>query len=274
VPENLDFTLFQPKGRLASMVQGVWSSSVATDSPNNIERWLQSDACSGFLFNLSEPIQLNDISISTGGVLLPVSKQAQLITLPPGAVVVGVRFHPAMSFAILGNIYQQATLIKKPVTHNLSLETLGDQLEQARGHFARIVLLYRWLDTMLQTTDIIPAPLVSALKALEGEKSPGELSSHVLLSQRQIERHFQKWLNMTPKYYQRISRVRNALKVLKLHPETALVDLALSIGFTDQAHMTREFKYIARITPKHYSQKVMDDKSNVLSIKTQKSAKH
>ena len=266
MPEHLDFTLFQPKGRLAPIVQGVWSTSVAIHSPNNIERWLHSDACSGLLFNLSGPIQLNDLSISTGGVLLPVSKQAQLITLPPGAVVVGVRFHPAMSFAILGNTYQQATLIKKYETNTLSLQTLGNQLEQAQGHYARIVVFYRWLNTMLLTIDNIPAPLMSALKALEGEKSPGELSSHVLLSQRQIERHFQKWLNMTPKYYQRISRVKNALKVLKLHPDTALADLALSIGFTDQAHMTREFKYIARITPKHYSQKVIDDESNALSV--------
>ena len=102
MPEHLDFSLFQPKGCLASVVQGVWSTSVAPHSPNNIKKWLHSDACSGMMFNLNGTIQLNDIPILVGGVILPVSKQAQEITLPPGAMVVGVRFHPAMSFCYFG----------------------------------------------------------------------------------------------------------------------------------------------------------------------------
>ena len=85
------------------------------------------------------------------------------------------------------------------------------------------------------------------------------------LSQRQIERQFQQWLDMTPKYYQRISRVKSALKILKLQPTTELADLALTIGFSDQAHMTREFKYIAKITPKQYTQQVKNDIKNIRS---------
>ena len=259
--EHLDFKLFQPKGRLATIVQGVWSTSVAPHSPDNIKRWLHSDACSGFLFNLGGTIQLNDTPFSIGGVMQPVSKQAQTITLPPGAEVVGIRFHPAMSFAILGKIYQQATSIQHIENNTLPLTELADQLNKAQGHYARIVMFYRWLDNILDVIDNIPAPLTSALQALAAKKSPGELSSHIPLSQRQIERQFQKWLDMTPKYYQRISRVKNTLKILKLNPQTDLADLALSKGFSDQAHMTREFNHIARITPKQYSQQVTYDKN-------------
>lgn len=262
MPEHLDFQLFKPKGRLSSLVQGVWSTSVAPHSPSIIKRWLHSDACSGIMFTFSADVQLNNTPLSTGGVLLPVSKQAQVITLPPGSVVVGVRFHPAMTFAIVGSLYQQATLINQVEAKALAVNTLNKQLEQAQGHYARIVVLYRWLDKILLTVDDVPSPLKSALQALENSKSPGELSSHVPLSLRQIERQFQKWLDMTPKYYQRISRVKMALSVLRHDPTTALVDLALSKGFTDQAHMTREFKHIAKITPKQYSQQITDDNSN------------
>ena len=263
VPEHLDFQLFQPKGHLAAIVQGVWSTSVAPHSPDNIKRWLHSDACSGMLFNLGGLIQLNGTPFSVGVVLQPVSKQAQVITLSPGAMVVGVRFHPAMSFAILGRIYQQATTIVQPKGNILAFNNLDAQLQQAQGHYARIVVLYRWLNNILKSVDKLPAPLSSALKAIESKKSPGELSSHVPLSQRQIERQFQKWLDMTPKYYQRISRVKKALAVLKFQPATGLADLALKIGFSDQAHMTREFKFIARITPKQYSQHVCNDNQKI-----------
>jgi len=261
LPEYLDFQLFRPKGHFAAIVQGVWSTSVAEHSPKNINKWLHSDACSGVFFNLGKTIGLNGTPFPMGGVLQPVSKQAQTISLPPGAIVVGVRFHPAMSFAMLGSIYQQASAIEQAQGNILTFNNLGVQLKQARGHYARIVVIYRWLLKALQAIENIPAPLMTALQALENKKTPGQLSSQTPLSQRQIERHFQKWLDMTPKYYQRISRVKEALKILKLHPETELADLALSIGFADQAHMTREFKHIARITPKKYSLKVTEDKT-------------
>lgn len=257
--EYLDFKLFQPQGRLASIVQGIWSISVASHSPHNIKRWLHSDACSGLLFNLHARIQLNNVVIPVGGVLQPISKQAQEITLPPNAAVVGIRFHPGMSFAILGDIYQQATMIKQDQDHDLALTLLQQQLKQVQGHYARITVLYRWLENILLSVDGIPAPLTTAIAALESSKSPGELSNEIALSQRQIERQFQKWLDMTPKYYQRIVRVKNALKVLKDNPSTQLADLALNKGFTDQAHMTREFNHIARITPKQYAQKIRDE---------------
>lgn len=266
MPDYLDFKLFQPKVRLTSIVQGVWSTSVASHCPHNIKRWLHSDACSGLLFNLNSTIQLNDVAIPIGIVLQPVSKKAQVINLPPNAAVVGIRFHPGMSFAILGSLYQQATLIKPDQKNypknDLALNMLNQQLKIAQGHYARITVLYRWLENILLTIDGIPAPLTTALAALESKKTPGELSNYIALSQRQIERQFQKWLDMTPKYYQRISRVKNALKKLKDDPSTALADLSLSEGFTDQAHMTREFNDIARITPKQYTQKVIDDKTH------------
>ena len=105
-----------------------------------------------------------------------------------------------------------------------------------------------------------------SLQALENKQSPGELSRDIPLSQRQIERQFHRWLDMTPKYYQRISRVKKALNRLRYSPTTALVDLALSHGFSDQAHMTREFKYIAKITPKQYAQQVTNDRNDKLNI--------
>ncbi|MFM2652319.1 helix-turn-helix domain-containing protein, partial [Vibrio alginolyticus] len=75
------------------------------------------------------------------------------------------------------------------------------------------------------------------------------------ISQRQRERNFQKWLGITPKHYQRIKRVKHTLEQLRAQPDLTLSELALEQGFSDQAHMTRECKQIARMTPKQYVRK-------------------
>jgi len=67
-----------------------------------------------------------------------------------------------------------------------------------------------------------------------------------------LERQFKSFPGMSPKYYQQIQRVKQALEDIKNRPDTDLVELALEHEFSDQAHMTREFKRIARITPNQY----------------------
>jgi AraC-like DNA-binding protein len=56
-------------------------------------------------------------------------------------------------------------------------------------------------------------------------------------------------MEMTPKQYQRILRVKKAIDYLRQHKEASLVEVSQQFGFSDQAHMTREFRAIARITP-------------------------
>jgi len=261
VVSTLDFKIFQPKGLLSTQVQGVWSASVSPQGSNDIKRWLHSDACSGILFNLSSEIYLNDTPLPPGVLLLPVSKQAQLITLPPGSQVVGVRFHPAMSFSIFGTLYDQPTTLKVEDDFSFALYSLHQQLGNVQGHYAQIIALYRWLHKIIDSSNMIPCSLIKALNVLNPNMTLGSLSEYVPLSQRQTERQFQRWMNMTPKYYQRILRVKSTLNFLRYNPDTELADLALSNGFTDQAHMTREFKQIAKTTPRQYSKLVTYDKA-------------
>jgi len=255
VDSPFDLQIFQPKGRLSASVQGVWSASTAPQNSNDIKKWLHSDACSGILFNLKGDIYLGDALFSTESIYLPVSKQAQLLTLTPGAQLAGLRFHPAMGFGIFGKHVERPTAIKIEDDMSFSLLSLSRQLTGTRGHYARIVALYKWLNMAIDFSNLAPTSLMQALNAMQGCKTPGQLNEDISLSQRQIQRQFQKWMGMTPKHYQRIIRVKETLSFLKHNPQTSLAGLAIKNGFTDQAHMTRECKQIAKITPRQYSKR-------------------
>jgi AraC-like DNA-binding protein len=57
-------------------------------------------------------------------------------------------------------------------------------------------------------------------------------------------------VGMSPKRFTRIVRAQAALRRLSETPAPDLNALAAELGFADQAHMTREVRWVAGVTPK------------------------
>jgi AraC-like DNA-binding protein len=55
-------------------------------------------------------------------------------------------------------------------------------------------------------------------------------------------------VGLTPKVYSRLCRFQNALQRLHSDRELDLADVAVSLGYFDQAHFAHEFRAIAGIT--------------------------
>lgn len=70
-----------------------------------------------------------------------------------------------------------------------------------------------------------------------------------------LERWFSRYVGISPTGYLRILRLRKVLGSLA-HPGThRWVELAMRFGFSDQAHLSREFKRIVGVTPRQFSQR-------------------
>jgi AraC-like DNA-binding protein len=70
-------------------------------------------------------------------------------------------------------------------------------------------------------------------------------------SLRTTEQHFRRHTGLTIKRYQRIARFRHAMQVLfegNDHDAPALSDLAIELGYSDQAHMAREIRAFSNWT--------------------------
>jgi AraC-like DNA-binding protein len=70
------------------------------------------------------------------------------------------------------------------------------------------------------------------------------------ISPRQLERAFRQQMGVSPKLYQRIVRM-NALNA-RMAAQHSLTQLAYEGGFSDQAHMNREFRQFAGLTPRQF----------------------
>lgn len=242
-----NFQLSQPTGRLSALVQGVWSASVPES--NSVTKSLYSDAGSGILFNLVGDVKIGNKALPKGVIMLPINKQAENIVLGSGAQLAGIRFHPAIGFGVLGQHYDKPTLLLPEQDQMYSLYRIYSELQMQKGNERQIEAIYLWAEKKLDFTNVIPDSLESALECIEQNEALGQLSENIELSQRQIERLFKLWLGMTPKHYQRILRIKKAIYFLRLNKKVNLADVSQQFGFSDQAHMTREFRAIACTTP-------------------------
>lgn len=85
-----------------------------------------------------------------------------------------------------------------------------------------------------------------------GEGSIGALAAAVGLSPRQLRRRFRREVGLSPKELARIERLRASATDAALGGPAAWVDIAARHGYSDQAHLVREFRELLGLTPRGF----------------------
>ena len=99
---------------------------------------------------------------------------------------------------------------------------------------------------LIEVKDYIHAHLHQELKLLD-------LAAIAQMSPYHFLRLFKQSLGMTPHQYILQSRIEKA-KHLLCHSDRTIAEIALSVGFCDQSHLTRYFKRMVGVTPKQFLQ--------------------
>ncbi|HKW02865.1 MAG TPA: helix-turn-helix transcriptional regulator, partial [Vicinamibacterales bacterium] len=100
-----------------------------------------------------------------------------------------------------------------------------------------------------RSTDGSPAARAAGL-ALEtrGLVRVERLAEFVGVSRRQLERAFQQEIGLTPKQLLRVARFQQTLNALR-QSRTGWADLAVSLGYYDQAHFVNDFRHFTGQPP-------------------------
>lgn len=91
---------------------------------------------------------------------------------------------------------------------------------------------------------------VHDIRNQNGNVSIKELADNYFLSQRQFSRKFKSLTSFSPKAYARLVRFE---KALEFHEESSsLTELAVLMGYFDQAHFNHEFKMLSGYPPSRF----------------------
>lgn len=90
------------------------------------------------------------------------------------------------------------------------------------------------------------------LRETAGAVGVQAIANEVGWSRRHLTDRFREEFGLAPKVAARVLRFERAVARLKRRPRTKLADLAMEMGYADQAHLTREWHALAGCSPRRW----------------------
>lgn len=177
------------------------------------------------------------------------------VTLANGLVITGIRLRPGACRAILGCSAEHL------VNGSIRLSDIASgAVELHRGLLlsdnlsTRLALLERWVRFALERATANDRAVIAACRVLGADPKieVGDVAKRLDWNARMIHRQFISACGYGPKHFQRIMRVQGALREAHSTPVARLGEVAATVGYADQAHMTRDFREVTGFTPAAY----------------------
>lgn len=190
---------------------------------------------------------------ASGSVLGGPGLHSQIIDTAEQIRVVGVVFRPGGAHAFTAE-HQQAMLsrdIDLDALFGVAAHRLRQRLLEAATAGQRLTLLQHWLLQQCRgpATDPAVTHVIQALDRHPQGARIGALVGATGMSEDRFGRLFQRQIGMGPKRYARLQRFRAVLAQVHRAERVDWCRVAADGGFTDQAHLVREFRAFAGVTP-------------------------
>ncbi|OEH92592.1 helix-turn-helix domain-containing protein [Bacillus solimangrovi] len=79
------------------------------------------------------------------------------------------------------------------------------------------------------------------------------LCDHFHIHKRKLQRIFQQYVGVSPKWVIKLYRLQNAAEIIENNNDHNWIDLSMQLGYYDQSHFIRDFKTIIGKTPEEYA---------------------
>ncbi len=245
-----------PAAELRSLVHRIWMLRGVTPAGGPFQHAMP-DGRAELIFNLADPFECRAderVRQQPLALLVGPSRRAMAIR-PTGRIdLIGVRFRPeAVSgwLRVRGTDLTDAAFAVGELPVPLD-PTLAEQLAESRDGDRRLAVLTRHLAASAdgQPDRRLAAAVDMVIRG--GKARPEVVARMVGLSRRQLARLFRERVGIAPKSLGRLGRFQRVLRALESQAGGPLARVALAAGYFDQAHMTRDFRLIAGVTPGGY----------------------
>lgn len=250
---GLELTAYRPSGRLASYVRGFQVLSTVASSRVSVLDYAGADVLVPLRFGDPVVIEGSEPAMVPSAALVGPRARSVWLRFDGGIDQVNVCFYPGVAGAFVGlampeivgrvaspddvwpREFREAVAELEPVPVEERISRLSDlllaRLEPAREPGRQV------------------REAVRLIYATCGRLRVRWLADQVNLSLSQLEREFKRHVGVGPKLLARQARVSALAAEATRVPNPDLAWLAYRYGFSDQAHLTREFGELMGLTP-------------------------
>jgi AraC-like DNA-binding protein len=252
---------YQPSACLKPYIRCYWIMEAETITVTNSDQRLLTESFE-FTFNLAAPIEF----VGSDGVV-----KTMLATGITGPMIRPMRMRSTGPIDLLGICFRPGGGYPffKASAHELAnqyfdvKDLCGAEGSKLMEHIqndcltieSRIEAINRYLFNLLEKNRRDDTAINKAIEAIEHHKgriSIDQLALNLGMSRRHLERKFRERIGVTPKQLCRNLRFKNAYKNMEKSPHSDWLDVAISSGYYDQAHLINEFKYFTGTSPVKY----------------------
>jgi AraC-like DNA-binding protein len=140
---------------------------------------------------------------------------------------------------------------------------LREQLLAAAEPMAMIQVMERSLRQQLSNDHPCDRGITIAARALSGGTPVGEVSSALGLLPKTLRRRFTTQIGLTPKLFARVRRLQRVARHIDGHSIVDWAAVAAEHGYSDQPHLTDEFRDLLGVTPTAYLQSRINGPSHL-----------
>jgi len=169
--------------------------------------------------------------------------------------VVMVRFKPEAAARIMGyemNTFAGNHVALGDVFGATEMSLLEEMLAEAKSAAERVARIEAFLLRHTRTDEVHPAVRL-AVRCLQTDPrtSVTRLARQLDISERHLSRRFHTMVGASPKQFARVVRLVESLRLRRCG--TTWADIAAACGFTDQAHMIKDYRSMAGIPPEAFT---------------------
>jgi AraC-like DNA-binding protein len=245
----MTFTEYPPSAALTPYIDAYWIIETDAIIRPGARRFFVDGYLDLFInMGTSVPLVNNTLTLAPGKMYLNSALRTCLdIEHAAGSYFVGVRFkpggYPALYRADIGEIADRIFYFDDP-----RLQLL---LDVDAALFDR---LDRYFLSRIKEGQYPALSITETIKMQKGKISVDALARHHNITTRTMERLFHSTVGVSPKEFIGIIRFQQVLERLRFSTSESLLSLAVESGYYDHAHMTREVKKIAGVTPSQLMQ--------------------
>ncbi|WP_432666957.1 helix-turn-helix domain-containing protein [Wukongibacter baidiensis] len=241
--KNTSFNVFTPSDDLRSIIDLFWS--VKWNLPNGTE----------FKQQIIPNPHINIVNYGDGTFVEGVVKKLFEYNLRGNGEILGIKFrigtfnnftNEKMSTFTNRKIGIGKVLNSKPWSKLNNINNTQSKIEHIED-------ILRGYPRQVDDKRILAEEIVNFIRVNNYVSSVGIVADNFAISVRSIQRIFDKYLGVNPKWVIRMFRLQELKKEIESNNHLDWADLAAKLEYSDQSHMINDFKSILNITPEEYN---------------------